>query len=80
MAVINFSKTSGVLFVTEGTNQPRSYFGLTGRYVPDNDQTKYQIKIGADEYVVLLSDIRINGVTPSTFSEGKTLLNALFGT
>jgi hypothetical protein len=80
MAVTNISKTSGVIFVTEGTQEPKCYFVAKGKYVPNTDLLGFQITIGLDTYNVSLSELRVNGQTPSTFTTAKTLLNAVFGT
>ena len=82
MAVIiyNISKASGVLFLTEGTQNPKSYFGATGGYQFSDDSKIVSVRIGTDSFTARWEYILVNGQTPSTIPESKTLLNSIFGT
>jgi tetrahydromethanopterin S-methyltransferase subunit E len=83
MALTTLTKTSGVLFVTVGTvgvALPKSYFGATGSYTPYDDSSGFQISIGADVYRTAWEDLRVGTSTPTSFSQARTLLNAIFGT
>ncbi len=65
----NFTKVSGVYRVTDTTTNavPKSYFGAVN------------ISIGADNYTVPFTSLKVNGQQPSTASEAMTLLTSLFG-
>lgn len=77
----NISKASGVLFVTQGTQNPTSYFGATGSYQFTDDNTQIIIKIGSTPSIITAwTNVQVNGQTPSTVTEAKTLLNSIFGT
>ncbi len=85
MATTNISKTSGVIFVTVGTAQPRSYFGANGSYIVWDDLTGVILTIRSginppDTYSIALADLQVNGQTPPDISNAKILLNAVFGT
>lgn len=80
----NISKVSGVIFVTDGTNQPKSYFGANGSYTVWDDLLGVRITIRSginnpDTYNLALSDITVNGQTPANITTLKVLLNAVFG-
>jgi len=79
MAAIFFTKSSGVVTVTQTTGQAKSYFGLVGSFNPNPAGTGFLIQIGSAPFNVLLADLRVNGQTPSTMAEGATLLNSIFG-
>lgn len=75
---INVRKISGVVSVQQDSNTPKYYFGLTGKYtaLPNND---IQIQIGGDSFVIPMTNLKVNGQTPSTITTAFTLLNAIFG-
>ena len=77
---IAFTKISGVITVTSGSNPPKSYFGLTGTYMPNAANDGVNIEIGGASIYVSLTDLRVNGQTPSTMTTARTLLNSIFGT
>lgn len=84
MATLNVSKTSGVLFTTVGSNQPVAYFGANGSYVPFDDLTGVIITIRSGinppvTFNVLLTDLLVNGQSPTNIDNAKQLLNAVFG-
>lgn len=81
---INISKTSGVLFVTDGTNKPTAYYNSSGSYQLSDDGSYARVTIyfGQNqraEMNIAVSNLKVNGQTPSTSSEAQTLLNAVFG-
>lgn len=76
----NLTKISGVIFITEGTSQPKSYFGQSGKYIVWDSLTGVRINIGEDFYDIALTNLQINGSTPPNITTAKVLLNAIFGT
>ena len=81
----NISKVSGIIFYTDGTNQPKGYFGATGSYVVWDDLTGVVITIRSgvnvpNTYSIALSDLQVNGQTPANITVAKVLLNSVFGT
>jgi hypothetical protein len=77
---IAFTKVSGVITVTSGTNPPKSFFGLSGYYNTNASNDGFIIQIGTTNLQVSLTDLRVNGQTPSTMTTARTLLNSIFGT
>jgi hypothetical protein len=77
---IAFTKVSGVITVTSGTNPPKSFFGLSGYYNTNSSNDGFIIQIGTTNLQVSLTDLRVNGQNPSTMTTARTLLNSIFGT
>lgn len=78
----NFTKISGVIRVTDTVSNtvPKSYFGAVGKFEPTPDNLGVNIQINyQNSFTVKLTDLKVNGQTPSTISEAMTLLNSLFG-
>jgi hypothetical protein len=86
MAVTNISKISNVLFVSVSGANPKSFFGAVGTYTVSDDNNTVRIRIAApmimaeDYSLNVLTELQVNGQTPTTVSQAKTLLNAIFGT
>lgn len=80
MATVNISKTSAVIFITVGTQQPKSYFGNLGSYEVWDNLLGVRVLIQTDEYNVALTDLLINGVSQPNLTTVRVLLNAIFGT
>lgn len=82
MPVTNISTVSGVLFVTQGTHNPQSFFGAVGNYQFADDNSAVSINIynqqAASNFIIPLADLRVNGQTPANATEAKVLLNAVF--
>lgn len=75
------TKVSGVLFVLQSSHaNPKSYFGLTGKYIFADDDSSVYISIGGDVYNTTWQNLRVGTSTPTTVSQAKVLLNAIFGT
>jgi hypothetical protein len=81
MATLTITKVSGVLFVrnSDRTNA-KSYFGITGSYQFSDTDATVTINIGQDVYALAWQDLRVGTSTPTSASQAKTLLNAIFGT
>lgn len=80
----NISKVSNVLFVTDGTNQPRAFFNSSGSYEVNDaaDGVRISIYFGQNqrqEYAITLANLQVNGQTPANITVAKVLLNAVFG-
>lgn len=81
MPTLTLTKVSGVLFVADSNvTNPKSYFGATGKYQFATDDATVLIAIGSDQYNVRWEDLRVGTSTPSSVSQAKVLLNAIFGT
>ncbi len=77
---LTLTKISGVLLVKDSTHtNPKSYFGATGTYQFADDDTTVTIKIGTDIYTLTWQNLIVGSSTPTTVSQAKTLLNAIFG-
>ena len=79
MPTTTITKISSVLFVTQQGFNPKSYFGATGSYQFATDDSTVNIYIGNDIYTVAWADLRVGTSTPTSVSQAKTLLNAIFG-
>lgn len=77
---INFSKISGVIRVQTDTGLPKAYYNQPSRFTPNPAGDGFIIFIGIDSFTVSLTDMQVNGQTPTTMQTGNTLLTALFGT
>lgn len=77
--IINITKSSGVISIKQDTNTPKYFFGLTGNYTAMSNGTTILIQIGGTSLQVELSNLRVNGQTPSSLSTALTLLNSIFG-
>lgn len=81
MATLTITKVSSVIFVADSNvTNPKSYFGATGRYQFSSDDTTFVITIGDDQYTNTWQNLRVGTSTPTSVSQAKTLLNAIFGT
>jgi hypothetical protein len=81
MATTTITKVSGVLFVLDSNvTNPKAYFGATGKYQFATDDSSVTITIGADQYTTTWQNLRVGTSTPTSVSQAKTLLNAIFGT
>lgn len=81
MPTLTITKASGVTFIADSDiTNPKAYFGPTGKYQFSSDDATAQISIGGDQYTVRWQDLRVGTSTPSTVSQAKVLLNAIFGT
>lgn len=85
MPTLALSKISGVVFVTDsnwgaGAN-PKSYFGLSGKYQFSTEGTNVLITIGNDQYTTAWADLRIGtgGQIPANATVARVLLNSIFG-
>jgi len=78
--MVNFTKVSGVVLVSQDGGLAKSYFGQTGRFEPFQSNDGYTIWLGGTSYSVPLNRLQVRGQTPTTMLEGQTLLNAFFGT
>ncbi len=85
MATLIITKISGVLFLKVGTQNPKSYFGATGKFqLSDNGNTILITILGGgqsvpDQYTVAYGDLTV-GTSVATSGENATvLLNAIFG-
>lgn len=77
---MTIQKISGVLFVTDATATPKSYFGATGKFQASTDGTTIQINIGADSYNTAYGGLTVGTSTAASMSEALVLLNSIFGT
>ena len=77
---IAFTKISGVVTVTSGSNPPKSFFGLSGSYMTNASNDGFNIQIGEVNFQVSLTDLTVNGQAPSTMTTARVLLNSIFGT
>lgn len=81
MATLTLTKVSGVLFILDSNvTNPKSYFGATGKYQFSSDDTTVIITIGTDQYTTTWQNLRVGTSTPTTVSQAKVLMNAIFGT
>lgn len=75
----NFSKVSGCYLVSSAGVNQKNYFGSPrGTFTPNGDSTGMVITIGSDTFQVALTDLSVNGQTPTTISTATVLLNSLF--
>jgi hypothetical protein len=60
----------------------RFYFGMGGKFYPSGKDNgvfnQYLINIGGDNYQVLWSDLKIQGVVPTSFADAGVKLTNLF--
>lgn len=78
---LTISKISGVLFARDSNNtNPKAYFGATGKYQFSDDDSQVNITIGTDIFNLTWQTLIVGTSTPTTASQAKTLLNAIFGT
>jgi hypothetical protein len=80
MPTTNFSKISGTISMQVGTQALRHYRDTSITYQFNDALSSVWLKMGNDEWTVAYSDLRVNGQTPSTTSEARTLMAALFST
>ena len=79
MALINFQKVSGVILVSSGGTNQRNYSGSPKcTFNQTSDGLGMLITIDKDSYQVSLTDLQVNGQTPTTISTATVLLNSLF--
>jgi len=82
MAAILLAKISGVLSVTQTTGRPKYYAATAvanAKWNPNADGDGINLTISGDSYSIPLTDLRVNGQTPSTLTTALTLLNSIFG-
>lgn len=80
MASVNFTKTSGIIQVRTVGNPPKIYISPRGTAEPNAAGTGVNIMINGDPYNIAISDLQVNGQTPSTITTAMTLLASIFGT
>ena len=82
MATTNFSKISGVIRVipSGSTNPTKSYYNHAYSYQQTPDGAGFYIYLGSDVYQVALTDLQVNGQSPTSMTEASVLLNSLIGT
>lgn len=81
MATTTITKISGVLFIAVSSiANPKSYFGATGKYQFASDDSSVTINIGGDTYTTTWQDLRVGTSTPTSVSQAKVLMNAIFST
>lgn len=72
--------------VGASTNNPKSYFGATGKYQVADDNINIVIQISQagqtvpDTYLVAYTDLTVGTSTAPNITTAKVLLNAIFGT
>jgi hypothetical protein len=79
MAITNITKTSGVIGINVAGSNTKYYFASWGNYQTNDNGQSFTILIQNvnsvyDTYQVALSDLRINGLTPTTYQDAETLL------
>lgn len=83
MAVINITKTSGILLFTSSANTHARYYTYATaevRFAVSDDNARVDIVINRDAYSLALAELQVNGQTPTTGTTAKALLHAIFGT
>lgn len=80
MASVNFTKTSGIVQVRTVGSVPKLYISPRGTAQPNGAGTGVNIIINGDPYDIALTDLQVNGQTPSTMTTAMTLLASIFGT
>lgn len=81
MATLTFTKVSGVLFVaSSASTNPKAYYNSSGSYQFSDDDANVTITIGTQQWTIAWGDLRVGTSTPTSVSQAKTLLNAIFGT
>jgi len=81
MPSINLTKTSGIIQIrTVGSITPATYFSPRGSSKPNSAGTGVDIVINGDSYAIPLTDLQVNGQTPTTMATALTLLSSIFGT
>ena len=80
-SVVKLLKVSGVIFITEDSLNPKSFFGAVGNYQFSSDDTTVMITIGNYQVSVAYTGLRVGASeqTPASVSTAKVLLNAFFG-
>jgi hypothetical protein len=74
----NITKLSGIVAVKENGNLPKSYYNITAKFSTIVASSMFIITLDRDTYELQLSNLQVNGVNPSTMSQGISLLSALF--
>jgi len=80
MPSVNFTKTSGIIQVRTVGDAPKIYISPRGTAQPNAAGTGVDIMISGDPYSIKLTDLQVNGQTPSTMTTAMTLLASIFGT
>ena len=80
MPSVNFTKTSGIIQVRTVGNVPKIYISPRGTAQPNAAGTGVDIMINGDPYSIKLTNLQVNGQTPSTMTTAMTLLASIFGT
>ena len=74
----NVTKVSNIVSIKQDSNLAKSYFCAVGKFDANTVSNVFTINIGRDYFEIPLAELRVNGATITTMSQGITMLSAVF--